>query len=125
MKKFYEDSSQAKTLSKDRDIKYALRHFKNMQEVVYELREYFPDGTYRLVDSFHTRESARVAKEFAVLQCGPNFAIVVVDAMFYYRRAKVKMNSVYGITDSLSEKELKYMNRDDSLINLVKGTGGD
>ena len=125
MKKFYEDSSQAKTLSKDRDIKYALRHFKNMQEVVYELREYFPDGTYRLVDSFHTRESARVAKEFAVLQCGPNFAIVVVDAMFYYRKAKVNLSSPYGMNVSLSEKELKYMNRDDSLVNLVKGVGGD
>lgn len=97
MKRFYEDSSQAKTLSKDKDIKNALRHFRSMQELVYELREYFPDGTYRLVDSFHTKKSARIAKEFAVLEHGANFAIVAVDAIFYYRKAKISLSSPYGM----------------------------
>ena len=95
MKKFYEDSSQAKTLSKDKDIKYALRHFRNKMEVIYELREYFSDGTYLLVDSFFTRESARVAKEFAVLQCGQNYAVVAVTPT--YLKRKTKLGSIYGM----------------------------
>lgn len=78
MKKFYEDSSQAKILSKDKDIKYALRHFRRQGIVEYELREYFPNGNYGLVDSFTTKQGAQVAKEFAVMQYGPHFAVVAV-----------------------------------------------
>ena len=95
MKKFYEDSSQAKILSKDKDIKYALRHFRNYGVVEYELRDYSPDGSYKLVDSFTTKQGALIAKEFAVLQYGPHFAVVAV-APDYMRR-KTQLSSLYGM----------------------------
>lgn len=79
MKKFFEDSSQAKTLSKDRDIHFAVKRMsKNEAIVEYELREYFPNGSYGLVDSFVTKQGAQIAKAFAEVQYGCHFAIVAV-----------------------------------------------
>lgn len=124
MRKFFEDSSQAKILSKDKDIRYAVRHMsKKNVPMEYELREYFPDGNYGLVDSFTTKQGALIAKEFATLQYGPHFAVVAVTPI--YMRRKVNLSSTYGKTVTLSEKELEYMNRDESIVNLVKGVGGD
>lgn len=97
MKKFFEDSSQAKILSKEKDIRYAVRHMsKKNVPVEYELREYFPDGNYGLVDSFTTKQGALIAKEFAVLQYGPHFAVVAVTPV--YMRRKVNLSSIYGKT---------------------------
>ena len=78
MKRFYEDSSQAKTLSKDRSIHCALRYFSQKPFSHYELRDY-SKSPYFVINSFITKEAAIAAKEFHVLQDGNHFAVVAVD----------------------------------------------
>ena len=95
MKKFFEDSSQAKMLTPELSYRYALKHMKNTAPVEYELREYFPNGSYGLVNSFATKQAALVAKEFAVLQYGPHFAVVAVTPT--YMRCKTQLSSLYGM----------------------------
>lgn len=124
MKKFFEDSSQAKMFTPELSYRYNVRHIdKRTCPAEYELRYYFPDGSYVRVDLFATKQAAQVAKEFAVLQDGPHYAVVAVTPIFM--RRKTNLSSTYGKIVTLTEKELEYMNRDDSLINLVKGRGGD
>lgn len=78
MKKFYEDSSQAKILSKDRAIHCALRYFSQKPFSHYELRDY-SKTPYFVINTFITKEAAIAAKEFHALQQGAHFAVVAVD----------------------------------------------
>lgn len=120
MNRFFEDSSQAKILSKDKDIHRALKHMSNPGFDYYGV--YVGDK----IDSHHeTIEAARVRKAFLEIETTENVCIKgLYDKSFYYE-CKNHLDSLYGMADSLSEKELKYMNRDDSLMNLAKGVGGD
>ena len=78
MKKFYEDSSQAKMLTPELSYRYAIKHMRNTSFILYELRQYQKDGTYILLDAFTTRQSAEVAKSFADIRLGTPTAIVGV-----------------------------------------------
>lgn len=78
MKRFYEDSSQAKILSKDRSIHCALRYFSQKPFSHYELRDY-SKSPYFVVNTFQTKQAAMVAKSFHEIQYGAHFAVVAVD----------------------------------------------
>ena len=129
MKKFFEDSSQAKMFTPELSYRYNVRHIdKRTCPTEYELRDYSRpdrDHDYTLVDLFATKQAALVAKEFAVLQYGPHYAVVAVTPIFM--RRKVNLSSTYGNTVNLSEEDLEYINRvfNESITNLVKGSGGD
>lgn len=79
MRRFYDDSSQAKTLSKDRSIHFAVKYFTQKPLQHFELRDY-SKSPYFVINTFVTRATAVAAKEFHVLQEGPHFAVVAVDA---------------------------------------------
>lgn len=86
MKRFFEDSSQAKMLTSDRSYRYAIKHMKRTDAfpVEYELRdytaknEYSPALDYQLLDIFTTRKGAEVAKAFGEVRLGHSLAIVAV-----------------------------------------------
>ena len=78
MKRFFEDSSQAKMLTPELSYRYALKHMSNMAPTMYELRQYNRDGTYKVIDAFFNRKSAEVAKSFADIRLGTPTAIVAV-----------------------------------------------
>lgn len=77
MRPFYEDSSAAVTLTKDRSIHRALRTFSEKPAAEYELRRYFRDSEYEVLDRFHTRKEALVAKAFAEIE-DPRWGVSVV-----------------------------------------------
>lgn len=79
MKKFFEDSSQAKILSKDRDIHYAVKRMGNKNFMLYQLRQYQSDGSYIMLDVFTNRRAAEVAKSFADIRLGTPTAIVGIN----------------------------------------------
>lgn len=77
MKRFYEDSSQAKILSKSTSIKRALRTLSDNEFFEYELRRYSPDfKEYFVCAVYPTRKAAEVAKAFREIEHRGNFAIV-------------------------------------------------
>jgi len=77
MRPFYEDSSAAVVLSKDRAIRRALRNFSEKPAAEYEVRRYFKDSEYEVLDRFHTKKEALVAKSFAEIE-DPRWGIAVV-----------------------------------------------
>lgn len=77
MRPFYEDTSSAKIITKDRSIHRALRTFSEKPAAEYEVRRYFKDGEYEVLDRFHTRKEALVAKSFAEME-DPRWGISVV-----------------------------------------------
>lgn len=82
MKRFFEDSSQAKILSKDKSIRCALRYLTQKPELGYELRRYYQvDGKWNhdLLGIYATRKAAEVAKSFKEIQYGENLAIVLTN----------------------------------------------
>ena len=79
MNRFFEDSSQAKILSKDKDIHRALRNMGNKCFMLYQLRQYQRDGSYIMLDVFTNRKAAEVAKSFADIRLGSPTAIVAVN----------------------------------------------
>ena len=86
MKRFFEDSSQAKMLTNERSYRYAIKHMNktNTVPVEYELRDYIAKNEcssaldYQLLDIFVTRKGAEVAKAFGEIQLGHSLAIVAV-----------------------------------------------
>lgn len=81
MKRFFEDSSQAKMFTPELSYRYAMKHMRNTAITEYELRDYSrreAGRDYVLVDSFVTKQGAQVAKAFAEVQYGCHFAIVAV-----------------------------------------------
>lgn len=78
MKKFFEDSSAAKILSKDRAIHNAVKTMSRFFPDEFELRKYNRDGSYEVIDIFTTRKGAEVAKSFAEIELGQPIAIVAV-----------------------------------------------
>ena len=86
MKRFFEDSSQAKMFTNEHSYRYAIRHMKAGDTVhfEYELRdytaknEYSPALDYQLLDIFTTRKGAEVAKTFGEIRLGHSLAIVAV-----------------------------------------------
>lgn len=78
MKRFYEDSSHAKILSKDKSIHCALRYFSQKPLHHYELRDY-SKTPYFVLNTFVTKNAALAAKSFHEIQEGCHFAVVAVD----------------------------------------------
>lgn len=78
MKRFFEDSSQAKMLTPELSYRYALKHMRNMSFTMYALRQYQSDGSYIVLDVFTTRRAAEVAKSFADIRLGRPTAIVAI-----------------------------------------------
>lgn len=78
MRPFFEDSSAAKILSKDRDIHNAVKTMRKFFPDEFELRKYNRDGSYDVIDIFTTRKGAEVAKSFADLELDQPTAIVAV-----------------------------------------------
>ena len=78
MKRFFEDSSQAKMLTPELSYRYALKHMGNASFRLYQLRQYQKDGSYIMLDAFITRQAAEVAKSFADIRLGTPTAIVAV-----------------------------------------------
>ena len=102
MKRFFEDSSQAKILSSDRSIHKALRYFsKKPEHTEYELRDY-SNGFGIVINTFATKQAALAAKSFHEIQCGCHFAVVAVTP-HYYR---------------LSNLEMEYIKHDKVMCNL-------
>lgn len=93
MNRFFEDSSQAKILSKDRDIHIALKHMSNPGFDYYGV--YVGDK----LDSHHeTLEGARVRKAFLEIETTENVCIKgLYDKSFYYE-CKSHLGSIYGMT---------------------------
>lgn len=77
MRPFYEDTSSAKIITKDRAIHRALRSFSEKPAAEYELRRYFEEGMFIVLDRFRTRKEALVAKSFAEIE-DPRWGIAVV-----------------------------------------------
>lgn len=94
MKRFYEDSSQAKMLTDERAYRYAIKHMRNMEPCAYELRDY-SRTPYFVVNSFITRDAAIAAKSFHEIQEGCHFAVVAVHPS--YKRLKTILSSAYGM----------------------------
>ena len=82
MKRFFEDSSQAKMLTPELSYRYGIKHMKNTAPVEYELRDYSRRSVgrdYALVDSFVTKGGALLAKSFAEFETGMfTYAVVAV-----------------------------------------------
>lgn len=77
MRPFYEYSSAAVTLTKDRSIHRALRAFSEKPAAEYEVRRYFRDSEYEVIDRFHTRKEALVCKSFSEME-DPRWGVSVV-----------------------------------------------
>lgn len=80
MRSFYEDSSAAVTLTNDRAIHRALRTFSERPVAEYEVRRYFRDSEYEVLDRFSNREEALVCKSFAEIE-DPRWGVAVVAVM--------------------------------------------
>lgn len=93
MKRFFEDSSQAKMLTPELSYRYALRHMRNTEPCEYELRDY-SRTPYFVINTFVTKEAALAAKSFHEIEEGCHFAVVAVPNM--YLRAKIHLSSPYG-----------------------------
>lgn len=78
MKRFFEDSSQAKNLSPDKSIHKALRYFSKKPLSHYELRDY-SKSPYFVINTFISKDAAIVAREFHILEQCAHFAVVAVD----------------------------------------------
>ena len=78
MRRFFDDSSQGKTLSSDRSIHCALQYFSQKPLQHYELRDY-SRTPYFVINTFVTREAAVAAKSFHEIKEGCHFAVVAVD----------------------------------------------
>lgn len=74
MRKFYEDSSQAKTFTDDKAIVHAMRTMKMHRKYGYELRKYNSRG-YEVLDIFADRRTAECAKAFKEVEHGQVLAI--------------------------------------------------
>ena len=77
MRRFFDDSSAAVTLTKDQAIHRALRTFSEKPVYEYEVRRYFRDAEYVVLDRFRNKNEALVAKSFAEIE-DPRWGISVV-----------------------------------------------
>lgn len=75
MRKFYEDSSQAKTFTNDKAIAHAMRTMKMRRKYGYELRKYNTRG-YETLGLYADRRTAECAKAFKEVEFGQVLAIV-------------------------------------------------
>lgn len=75
MRKFYEDSSQAKTFTSGKAISHAMRTMSLHRKYGYELRKYNHRG-YEVLDIFADRRTAECAKAFKEVEHGQVLAIV-------------------------------------------------
>lgn len=77
MKRFYEDSSQAKTFTKSKSIRAAMKYISESAKLGYELRWYYDKNRqYELLGHYTSRKSAELSKAFLEMQYGKNLAIV-------------------------------------------------
>lgn len=95
MRPFYEDSSAAVTLTKDRAIHRALRAFSEKPAFEYEVRRYFKDSNYEVLDRFHTKKEALVAKSFAEME-DPRWGISVVAVTPLWKYKEFLLNKYGG-----------------------------
>ncbi|MBO5957310.1 MAG: hypothetical protein J6Q39_07125 [Bacteroidales bacterium] len=95
MRPFYEDSSAAVTLTKDRAIHWALRNFSEKPAFEYEVRRYFRDSEYEVLDRFHTKKEALVAKSFAEIE-DPRWGISVVAVTPLWKYKEFLLNKYGG-----------------------------
>lgn len=75
MRKFYEDSSQAKTFTNQKLIAPAMRQMRMYRKYGYELRRYNARG-YDVLDVYADRRTAECAKAFKEVELGQVLAIV-------------------------------------------------
>lgn len=86
MRRFFDDSSAAVVLSRDRGIHRALRTFSEKPAYEYEVRRYFKDTEYEVLDRFHTKKEALVAKSFAEIEDSRwGIAVVAVTPLWKYK----------------------------------------
>lgn len=77
MKRFYEDSSQAKTLTNSRAIRRAMKYLTPDEKFGYELRWYYDrNRQYEVYGVYTTRKAVEVAKSFYEMQYGHTLCIV-------------------------------------------------
>ena len=103
MRKFYEDSSQAKILSSDKSIHCALRYLSEKPISHYELRDY-SHGVCRRINTFFTKEAAMAAKSFHEIEEGCHFAVVAVSPLRFSQREWDYINSDKELLENFSNQ---------------------
>lgn len=96
MKRFFEDSSAAVVLSRDRAIKRHLRTLSEKPASEYEVRRYFKNSEYEVIDRCHTKKEALVVKAFAEIE-DPRWGVAVVAVTPLWKYKEYLLNKYEGV----------------------------